>query len=104
MEQENNMPPIEVSRTGASEGRDRGFAQNELGDLLSTLRSLRRVLTVREHHLGTPPFSSLRDVAIAHNDIADVLDEIILRLNNKNEALVKKYRAEAANHRILGMN
>jgi len=101
MEQENNMPPIEVSRTGAREVRDRGFAQKEVGDLVSTLGSFRRVLTVRENHLGTPPFSSLRDVAIAHNDIADVLDDILVKISNTNEVLEEKYSTESAFHRNL---
>ena len=104
MQQENNMSHTQPSPTGVHERRARGFAQKECGDFISALLSFRHVLRIREHHVGTPPFSSLRDVAIAHNDIADVLDEIIIRLNNKNEALIQKYRTEAANHRNLGRN
>mmetsp|Transcript_18180 Transcript_18180/g.21759 ORF Transcript_18180/g.21759 Transcript_18180/m.21759 type:complete len:115 (+) Transcript_18180:131-475(+) len=114
MQQENNMSHTQPSLTGDYEHRARGFAQKECGDYISALLSFRHVLRIREHHLETPPFSSLRDVAIAHNDIADVLnahndvadvlDDIVIRLNSANEPLVQKYTAEAADHRSLGRN
>eukprot|EP00555_Chaetoceros_dichaeta_P000823 CAMPEP_0198278312 /NCGR_PEP_ID=MMETSP1447-20131203/66311_1 /TAXON_ID=420782 /ORGANISM="Chaetoceros dichaeta, Strain CCMP1751" /LENGTH=108 /DNA_ID=CAMNT_0043973389 /DNA_START=85 /DNA_END=411 /DNA_ORIENTATION=- len=108
------MSHTQSSITGAYECRIRAFAQKEAGDYISALISFRRVLKIREHHVGTPPFSNewnvgnahndIADVLNAHNDVADVLDDIVIRLNSANEPLVQKYTAEAADHRSLGRN
>mmetsp|Transcript_18185 Transcript_18185/g.21763 ORF Transcript_18185/g.21763 Transcript_18185/m.21763 type:complete len:105 (+) Transcript_18185:174-488(+) len=104
MQQENINPRRQSSLIGAHERRIRGHTQREHGDFISALISFRRVLRIQEYHVATPPFSTLRAVANTHNDIADVLDEVILQLNNTDEFLVNKYRTESANHRILGRN
>jgi len=92
------------SLTGTYERQTQAYAQMVDGDLVSALINRRYILRIREYHVLIPPYSSLRDVENAHNDIADVLDAILLQLNNSDETLVNRYTAEAANHRHLGGN
>ena len=91
LQQESIMPRRDSSLTGVYERRIRAFSQKERGDYISALISFRHVLRISKHHLRAPPFLCSRDVAIAHNDIAGVLDEIILRLNDTDEAAMRTY-------------
>lgn len=98
------MSHTQPSVTGAYERRAQGFSQKESGDLILALISFCEVLKICQHHLENPPLSSSMDVEMDHDDIADVINRIILQFEDTDIALVQKYKAEAVAHRNLGRN
>jgi len=78
----------------------KGNAEREKGDFIGALQTFNRLVHIREHHLTTAPYSSPMDVAHAHRKTADVLNKIVHKLNNANEALKQKYKTESENHMI----
>merc|ERR1740139_1200583 len=73
----------------------KGNAEREQGDLIGALQSFNRLVHIREYHLTTAPYSSPMNVAHAHRKTADVLNKIVHKLKNANEAVVQKYRTES---------